>query len=149
MAALVASDISARKLRYLIRHALRLLRPRRLDAPLLRGGCLSRGFAQLAIPIQFAILVDAVDQDHPAKAAKLRDIDGVRWHRAILGSLAHIVYPRPAQREIELWRVVKDARELRCIALYLPTGIDLRLMERRGLPAYATAQRRPGRAGAG
>jgi len=46
-----------------------------------------------------------------------------------LGSLAHVVYPRPAQREIELWRVTKDSRELRCIALYRPTGIDLRLME--------------------
>ena len=34
-----------------------------------------------------------------------------------------------AQREIELWRVVKDTRELRCLARYLPTGIDLRLMQ--------------------
>lgn len=87
------------------------------------------GFARFAIPIQFAILVDAVAQDHPAKAAKLRDIDDVRWQRAILGSLAHIVYPRPAQREIELWRVTKNSRELRWIAVYLPTGIDLRLMQ--------------------
>jgi hypothetical protein len=37
--------------------------------------------------------------------------------------------PGPAQREIELWRVVKDPRELRCVALYPPTGIDPRLME--------------------
>ena len=87
------------------------------------------GFADLAIPIQFATLVDAVAQDHPSKAAKLREFDDLPSQRAILGSLAHILYPRPAQREIELWRVVKDLRELRCIALYLPTGIDLRLME--------------------
>jgi hypothetical protein len=73
--------------------------------------------------------VNAIAQDHPAKAAKLRDIDDLPSQRAILGSLAHIVYPRPAQREIELWRVTKDSRELRCVALYLPTGIDLRLIQ--------------------
>jgi hypothetical protein len=83
------------------------------------------GFALLPIPIQFDTLVDAI----PSKAAKPRETDDFRWQRAILGSLAHVVYPRPAQHEIELWRVVKDSRELRCIALYLPTGIDLRLME--------------------
>jgi hypothetical protein len=36
---------------------------------------------------------------------------------------------RAVQREIELWRVVKDTRELRCISRYLPTGIDLRPLE--------------------
>ena len=87
------------------------------------------GFARFAIPIQFAILVDAVAQDHPEKAAKLRDIGDVRWQRAILGSLAHIVYRRLAQREIELWRATKNSPELRWIAVYLPTGIDLRLMQ--------------------
>jgi hypothetical protein len=69
--------------------------------------------------------VDAIAQDHPAKAAKLRDIDDLPWQRAIMGSLAHVVYPRPAQREIELWRVVKDSRELRCIARYLDLPVFL------------------------
>ena len=32
------------------------------------------GFAMLAIPIQFAALVNLIAQDHPAKAAKLREI---------------------------------------------------------------------------
>jgi hypothetical protein len=73
--------------------------------------------------------VDAIARDHPAKAAKLRAIDDLPSQRAILGAMTHVVYPRPAQREIELWRVVKDSRELQCIALYLPGGIDLRLME--------------------
>jgi hypothetical protein len=31
--------------------------------------------------------------------------------------------------EVELWRVAKDGRELRCVAVYMTTGIDLRLME--------------------
>src|SRR5829696_418921 len=69
--------------------------------------------------------------------------------RAILGSLAHVVYPLPAQRDIELWRVTKDSRELRCIALYLPTGIELRLHAGRGVETHATAQRRHCGAGAG
>jgi hypothetical protein len=86
------------------------------------------GLALLLIPIRFAVVVNAIAQDHPRKAATLREINDVPWQRAILGSLAHVVDPRPAQRDIELWRVTKDSRELRCIALYLPTGIDLRLM---------------------
>jgi hypothetical protein len=49
--------------------------------------------------------------------------------RAMLLSLSNVVYSSPAQREVELWRVAKDGRELRCIAVYMPTGIDLRLME--------------------
>ena len=33
------------------------------------------GFLLLAIPMQFATLVDAIAQDHPSKAAKLREIN--------------------------------------------------------------------------
>jgi hypothetical protein len=36
----------------------------------------------------------------------------------------------PAVSEMELWTVAKGKRTLRCVARYLPTGIDLRLMER-------------------
>ena len=36
--------------------------------------------------------------------------------------------PNPTN-EIELWRVRKGERELRCVALYLPIGIDVRLFE--------------------
>lgn len=32
-------------------------------------------------------------------------------------------------REVELWRVRKEEWELRCVAVYLPSGIDVRLME--------------------
>ena len=35
----------------------------------------------------------------------------------------------PAVTELELWAVNKDKRTLRCVARYLPDGIDLRLME--------------------
>ena len=36
---------------------------------------------------------------------------------------------KPPVREIELWCVQKGERELHCVAVYMPTGIDLRLME--------------------
>jgi hypothetical protein len=99
-----------------------------MDACLLRGRRLTGRVHTPSYSNPVATLVTAIAQNHPAKAAKLRDFDDLPSQRAILGSLAHIVYPRRAQREIELWRVT-DSRELRCIALYLPTGIDLRLME--------------------
>jgi hypothetical protein len=87
------------------------------------------GFAQLAIPIQFAALVDAIAVDYPAKAAWLREIADLPGQRAMLLSFSNIVYRIPAQLKVELWRVRKDSRELRCVAVYMPTGIDLRLME--------------------
>jgi len=91
-----------------------------------------RGFAHLAIPLQFATLVDAIAVDHPAKAAKMREITDLPSQRALLGSLANIVYHRPHEPELELWRATKDGTQLRCVAVYLPTGIDLRLLDTNG-----------------
>jgi hypothetical protein len=51
---------------------------------------------------------------------------GPSWDRS---RTSFTVYRRPAQRDIELWRVTKNSPELRWIAVYLPTGIDLRLMQ--------------------
>ena len=45
---------------------------------------------------------------------------------AVAGDLCH---RGCSAAEIELWKVVKTGRELRCVARYLPTGIDLRLMQ--------------------
>jgi hypothetical protein len=51
----------------------------------------------------------------------------------LLDHLACLYRDQPSpQREVELWRVRKDQRELRCVAIYLPVGIDVRLMERDG-----------------
>ena len=47
----------------------------------------------------------------------------------MLLSFSNVVYRHFAAGEVELWRVRKDKRELRCVAIYLPTGIDLRLMD--------------------
>jgi hypothetical protein len=89
-----------------------------------------RGFALLSLSLRFALLVARVAEDHPAEASKVR----MRGHspaaqEAILGWLADVTAQKPAVREIELWRVQKGAQELRCVTVYLPAGIDLRLFE--------------------
>jgi len=72
--------------------------------------------------------VDAIAQDHPGRAADMRD-SNVTTQSAILGWLADVTGQKPAACEVELWRVRKGERELGYVAVYLPTGIDLRLME--------------------
>lgn len=36
---------------------------------------------------------------------------------------------RAVRKEVELWCLGKNRREVRCVGAYLPTGLDLRLME--------------------
>ena len=86
------------------------------------------GFALLAPALQFDVLVEAIARDYPTEAAKMREWDGLA-QRAALSVFCNVVYSSPAARELELWRVAKGSRELRCLAVYIPTGIDLRLTE--------------------
>ena len=47
----------------------------------------------------------------------------------ILGWLESVTREKPvAATEVELWRVTKDTRQLRCVVRYMPSGLDLRLM---------------------
>jgi hypothetical protein len=49
---------------------------------------------------------------------------------ALLKHLSDSLDERPhPSRDIELWQVRKGARTLRCVAVYLSIGVDLRLME--------------------
>ena len=49
---------------------------------------------------------------------------------AMLKWLRDVAHEQPnPTTEIELWRVRKGERELRCVAVYIATGIDLRLFE--------------------
>jgi hypothetical protein len=49
---------------------------------------------------------------------------------AMLKWLTDVTHEQPnPTNEIELWRVRKGERELRCVAVYLPSGIDVRLFE--------------------
>jgi hypothetical protein len=50
--------------------------------------------------------------------------------RALLGWLASMIAQEShPSREVELWWVRKAERELRSVAVYLATGIDVRLLE--------------------
>ena len=52
-----------------------------------------------------------------------------RGQASIFGWLESVTKEKSeAAREVELWRVTKDTRELRCIVRYMPSGLDLRLM---------------------
>lgn len=85
-------------------------------------------FWMLAIPQRFEALCVAVESEHPSRAASMRE-----WSPAakegVLGWLESVTKEKPTVHEVEFWRVSKDTRELRCMARYTPSGIDLRLMQ--------------------
>jgi hypothetical protein len=85
-------------------------------------------FWMLAMPQRFEALCCAVEGEHPSRAASMRE-----WSPAvkegILGWLESVTKEKASVEEVELWRVTKDTRELRCVARYLPAGLDLRVMQ--------------------
>ena len=85
-------------------------------------------FWMLATPQRFEALCTAVESEHPSRAASMRE-----WSPAakvgFLGWLESVTKEKPAVQEVELWRVSKDVRELRCVVRYVPSGRDLRLMQ--------------------
>jgi hypothetical protein len=87
-------------------------------------------FAQFAPATRFTQLVDAVAADNASKAAEMRQWSAAAQHALLLhlGSTAEL--GRSISDSVELWRATKDARELRCIARHLPTGVDLQVFER-------------------
>jgi hypothetical protein len=86
------------------------------------------GFTNLSPVHQFRALLEQIADDHPARAAKLRASTAMTA-QAILTWLAAAADETPAVRTVALWQVRKGPRELRCLAVYLATGIDLRLIE--------------------
>jgi hypothetical protein len=86
-------------------------------------------FALLSHAHQFEALRLAVAAEAPAKAAEMTDWN-TATQKALLGWLADVVaeHPNPS-REVELWRMRKGDRELVCVTVYLPIGIDVRLLE--------------------
>ena len=89
-------------------------------------------FSCLAPVSQFLELCRAATEQSPRKAEAMRE-----WHpaarSALLKHLSDSLDERPhPSRDIELWRVRKGARTLRCVAVYLSIGVDLRLMEAEG-----------------
>lgn len=107
-------------------------------------------FRNLAPELQAAALADALAQNHPAKAAEIRAWNPVTT-RAMLAVLDQALAERHTAKETELWRATKGGRERRCIAVHVPSGVDLRLLEdgeivrtalfQAGPSAVATARR--------
>lgn len=85
-------------------------------------------FLYLSPSHQFAAVVAAIADDHPSHAATMR-----KWSPAaqdgFLKWMRDVTDEEPPRLEYELWTVEKNGRTLRCVAVYVPTGIDLRLME--------------------
>jgi hypothetical protein len=86
-------------------------------------------FGLLAPAHQFDALATAVEQESPIKGTAMREWSAAA-QMAMLKWLSDVVQEQPNPvNEIELWRVRKGERELRCVAVYLPIGIDVRLFE--------------------
>ena len=84
-------------------------------------------FDKLAPSLKWRALV-AVETDHPAKAAELRGWND-HAQNAMVVFLDGVTSEKPVARETELWCLRNGERERRCVAVYLPSGIDLRLLE--------------------
>jgi hypothetical protein len=86
------------------------------------------GFNMLALPLRFAALCDVVALDHPERASWMR-----QWSQSAqegtLKWLQSATKDKPTVTELELWTVATGTRKLRCVARYLPIGIDRRLIE--------------------
>ena len=82
----------------------------------------------LATETQFAMLVEAVAEQFEHHAAMMRDYTPAA-RAALLGHLRKVEEQRPGAREVELWTARKGERTLSCVAIYLATGVDVRLLE--------------------
>jgi len=86
-------------------------------------------FSLLAPAHQFEVLRQAAAEEAPSKAESMREWNTTTQF-ALLGWLADVAAQQPnPSREVELWRVRKGERELRCSAVHLHNGVDLRLLE--------------------
>lgn len=89
-------------------------------------------FPNLAPELKLAALAEAVEADYPVRAAEIRAWTPVAT-RAVLASLDRGLAARRTSRDVVLWSADGPAGAIRCIARYLPTGIDLRLSVNRQL----------------
>ena len=86
-------------------------------------------FNQLSPTHQFQLLRQAVAEHHPEQAAQMAE-----WSTAaqesLLDRLATMTeHDTPPAAVSLLWTVQQHNRQLRCVAQYLSTGLDLRLLQ--------------------
>ena len=89
-------------------------------------------FQRLTPSHKFVRLTEAVAVDHPVQAAKMREWTPAAQNALIAHLAASLADPPKHAAVSELWQLSKGARVLRCVAQYLPSGIDLRLLEGEG-----------------
>ena len=85
----------------------------------------------LSLSHQYELLRRAVAEDHPAQAAQMAEWS-IAAQEGLLLHLASVALDTSRVSIVELWKVNKNGRELRCVAQYLSTGIDVRLLEGEG-----------------
>lgn len=87
-------------------------------------------FLRLAPSLQAAALADRVAAESPSRATEIR-----QWNTATLNAMLAVLQAetdaRPLRRTTTLWRATKGSRTVECTAVYMPTGIDLRVIEDR------------------
>jgi hypothetical protein len=96
--------------------------------PIYRQLAADRTFHLLAEQHQYDRLVEAAAQVSERHAAAMREYSSAA-KAAILRHLAKAESMRSGQRHVELWRLRKGGRELVCIAVYMPYGVDVRALE--------------------
>jgi hypothetical protein len=89
-------------------------------------------FGLLSSVHQFEALAAAVEKESLTKGSAMREWNAAA-QIAMLKWLSDVTqeHPNPTN-EIEQWRVRKNDRELHCLTVYVPIGIDVRLMEGEG-----------------
>jgi hypothetical protein len=96
--------------------------------PIYRRLAADRAFHLLAESMRFDLLIEAADKVSEKHAAVMREYNAVTRH-AILGHLSKAESLRPGPEQVELWTLSKGYRMLVCVAVYLPTGVDVRAFE--------------------
>lgn len=86
-------------------------------------------FDRLAPELQAEALAEALERSHPAEAREVRE-----WtpptRRTVLARLDACLRPGSARPQRAVWSVRKgERRELVCLAVSLPFGTELRLVE--------------------
>jgi hypothetical protein len=88
-----------------------------------------RAFSQLSPPHQFERLRDAIAAHHPGQAAQMATWSTAA-QEALLSHLATMTeHDTPPAAVSVLWTVQKQDQRLRCVAQYLSSGIDMRLLQ--------------------
>jgi len=87
----------------------------------------SSDLPNLAPDLQAKALADAMEAEHPKKAATIRD-----WNPMRRGAKLAMLMTAPRKESLdaftELWRLRSGDQEVRCIALYVANGVELRLV---------------------